>query len=229
MPPIAIWYHCKISGEGIPNPVAAFNIVARQMELLKESGLEFAADEIHVGINGPTTDVNKLSSSLPDRAFVYCHGPHSRSELPTFALLRPWLRSHSTANVLYHHSKGVTNPNDPEKAFARTLMENAVIRNWNQCVNDLNRGFDAVGVNLVDPDTRPVLPGRFFVGNFWWAKARYLLTLPPIPDRVKQYTTGQRCIAEFWVGRSRTRPMMKDYERPELSNWCVASGRVRAN
>lgn len=49
---ISIWYHCKISGEGVPDPNFGMNLVVEQSHALKESGLSQAAQEIHIGVNG---------------------------------------------------------------------------------------------------------------------------------------------------------------------------------
>jgi hypothetical protein len=92
-------------------------------------------------------------------------------------------------------------------------MEKAVITNWPVCVKDLERGYDAVGVNLVHPIKRPVLPGRFFAGNYWWARANYMLKLPKLPDTC---AWANRCLAEWWVGSGPGEPRFMDYERPEL-------------
>lgn len=224
---IAVWYHCKVSGEGIPDRGTAIVIVQEQMDALKKSGLAVAANEIHVGINGPDKDVIAVGRMAPDQALIYRHGPTARFEFPTLHLLRQWCFTHRDWAVLYHHSKGVTQPTDLPHHHHRRVMEKACVWDWQQCVRDLERGYDAVGINLVDPITRPVLPGRFFAGNFWWANSRYLLTLPDIPDHITSFADGQRCIAEMWIGRSKTRPALKDYERPELSHWCVATGKVK--
>lgn len=213
---IAVWYHCKISGSGIPDSDAALRIVKEQMDSLNKSGLSDEANEIHVGLNGSVQDGLSIAELIPDKAVLYVHGHNSRSELSTFAHLRQWIQTHSEWMVLYHHSKGVTQPNDDFHHLHRRTMEKACVWNWKICVKDLSNGYDAVGINLVDPVTRPVLPGRFFAGNFWWARAQYLLTLPSIPEQVTAYTNGQRCIAEMWIGRSKRRPVMMDYERPEL-------------
>lgn len=217
---IATWYHCKISGEGIPSRSKSIEIVAEQMEALTKSGLADASNEIHVGINGGNEDAYAVAKMLPDKAVLYIHGPGSRSELPTFAILRDWIKTHSGWKLLYHHSKGVTQPDDAFHNQHRRAMEKACVWDWKTCVKDLTRGFDAVGVNWVDPITRPVLPGRFFAGNFWWATVKYLLELPPIPEAVTKWSTRQRCIAEFWIGSCKRRPKVLDYERPELSAWC---------
>lgn len=222
---LAVWYHCKISGSGIPDRKFAASIVEEQMSALEKSGLSEACSEIHIGINGPPEDAITVAKCAPEKAYIYPHGKGSITELTTFSALRKWLPLHSDYFVMYHHSKGVTQrewgvPNIAGKAHHRRTMEKCVVWNWKQCVSDLDFGYDAVGINWVDPITRPVIPGRYFVGNFWWAKAEYLLELPPLPDRANAYTLQERVKAEAWIGSCHRRPLTIDYERPELSEWC---------
>ena len=224
MSPIAVFYHCKLAGEGIPEEDYALSIMAEQMAALKESGLAEAASEIHIGVNGDDGQGLLAAVLGPEKAVVHAHGQHARTELPTFAVLRRWLPGHRDWLVFYHHSKGVTQAaggrDDGEKTTHRRSMETACVWNWRQCVKDLERGFQAVGINWVDPISRPVLPGRFYAGNFWWAAADYLLSLPPLPDKAKAYELFERCKPEMWIGSARMRSFTLDYERPTLSEWC---------
>ena len=196
------------------------------MDALKNSGLADAAEEIHIGANGGDAHGLLAASLAPNKSILHVNGEHVRSELPTLAHMRRWLPTHADWFVLYHHSKGVTQLehgqlNNEFKSHHRRLMEAACVWNWRQCVKDLERGYDAVGINIIDPITRPALPGRFIVGNFWWATAKYLLELPALPDNVLNYHDLQdRCRAEGWIGQCPRRPLMHDYERPELSSWC---------
>lgn len=225
---IAVWYHCKISGEGIPSREHAASVVIEQMRALKNSGLEGAANEIHIGINGGDDDLAFLLAHAPERSEFHVHGHKARSELHTLRILQSWIRSNPWFYVFYHHSKGVTQPGSEEKSNHRRTMEKALVWNWSQCVADLARGFEAVGINLVDPDTRPAFGRlRFFAGNFWWARAEYLLQLPTLPPTVKAWTVPERCRAEFWIGQCRRRPVMLDYERPELYLFWERQGTVR--
>lgn len=220
---LAIWYHCKVFGAGIPSEDEAVAILAEQMSALKSSGLAEAASEIHIGVNGDNGQGLLAAGFAPDKSIVHVHGPDATTELPTFALLRQWVAGLTAPwdwAVLYHHSKGVTNPQDPFRHHHRRVMQGFCVEKWRQCVKDLERGYDAVGCNWVDPITRPVLPGRFFAGNFWWARADYLMTLPPLANHANDYNLVERIQAEGWIGSAKDRPKVLDYERPHLSEWC---------
>lgn len=211
---IAIWYHCKLSGGGIPDSDAAAEIAAEQMNALENSGLRQAASEIHLGINGNDGDALLVSALAPPGAQLHIHGRDDRWEHPTLSAMQKWIEPGWA--VFYHHSKGVTQPKDAFHHLHRRTMEHYLVWNWRRCVHDLARGYDAVGINLVDEILRPVLPGRFFAGNFWWARSDWLLKLEPIDPNDRN-----RLSAEWWVcNRKGQRPWAVDYERPELSRWC---------
>ena len=225
---IAVWYHCKLSGEGIPSEDFAISILHEQMGALKDSDLMDEANEIHIGINGGDSDALTVCGFLPERSnriHLHVHGPHARTEIPTMNCIIGWLADHPDWAVLYHHSKGVTRLEqglgncDDAKANHRRTMEKTVVWNWRQCVKDLERGFDAVGTNWVDPIVRPFAHFRCFIGTFWWARADYLMTLNRLPTNPDY---GMRLIAEQWIGQSSRRPRVLDYERPELSAWCAS-------
>src|SRR3990172_3945443 len=112
---IAVFYHCKLSGEAIPSWDGAVEILREQMAALEQSGLADAAAEIHIGINGGQADAFTVAKYAPNKGMIHTHGTSARSELPTFAVLRRWLPAHSNWAVCYHHIKGVTQPDSDEK------------------------------------------------------------------------------------------------------------------
>jgi len=97
----------------------------------------------------------------------------------------------------YFHSKGVTKQYnksiiDNIKSW-REYMEYFIIEKYNLCINELDLGWDAVGVKLrKTPNTK----FNHFSGNFWWTKSKFINTLPSIDslDLTKRHN------AEFWIG-----------------------------
>jgi hypothetical protein len=67
-------------------------------------------------------------------------------------------------------------------------MEYYAIDRWQDCVKTL-QNHDACGVNW------HMSPAPHFSGNFWWATARYVSTLPGSID-------GHYLAPEFWIGSS---------------------------
>lgn len=205
---IAVFYHCKIAGEGIPNEDYAVNILYSQMNALKKSGLDDAAQEIHVGVNGNDSESLLVSAIIPSKSRLYVHGHSSRSEIPTQKEIEKWLPGHEDWFVLYHHSKGVTHPDNMAFDAWRLRMERTCVDNWRLCVNDLQRGFDVVGCHWLTPEKFPgMVTSPFFGGTFWWATAKYLMQLPPLPEA----TWANRFEAESWIGRRRPYPIVMDY------------------
>lgn len=204
---LGVWYHAKISGEGIPDPDHALLVLVEQMHALRDSGLADAAQELHVGVIGPDSDVLLISALCPDKAQVHSLG-HVRTEIPTMNLIRSWLPSHADWQVLYHHTKGVTHPGEVSYENWRHRMADACVWNWKQCVADLAAGYEAVGCHWLTPERyRAQVTSPYFGGTFWWARAQYLAQLPPLPPP----TWENRFEAESWIGRRRPYPVIRDY------------------
>lgn len=223
---IAVFYHCKISGKGIPDTSKAIAIVKEQMDHLKNSKLAEEAQEIHIGINGSQADLKAIAPFLPNKAQVHVHGSDSRWEFATLALVRKLAISDASAYILYHHSKGVTSPNDKHKQWHRRAMQEMLVQNWHRCIRDLERGFELCGRHW-EPDLRlPQGAGvKFFVGNFWWTTGRWVRKLAALPQRGDASTNRLRC--EWWVGSVPWKPIIMDYAYPERSDQFVSSGAVR--
>lgn len=197
---IAVFYHCKIRGDGIPNPDLAFNIVTEQMSALKTSGLESAAKEIHIGVNGNAGDALLVGSLLHKEATLrHFNQPGEGLSIKS---LQDWLPGHEDWYICYHQSKGVSYDSDIHVNWRR-CMERHVIWHWQVCVRDLQSGFDTVGAHwTLRPDQ------RYWGGTFWWATGRYLAKLPTIDLKT---VNGKSYESEVWIGRSSGDPRVRDY------------------
>jgi len=218
MNPVCIFYHClfELNGAVLPNAV---DIVREQMDALKSSGLLDAASEFIVGINGGDESRDLANLLIPPKAKVVMHGLQCRNECRTIRLIEEWLPGHEDWYVLSFHAKGCTHPaGDPMRTRWRGCMQRTVVTNWRQCVADLDSVFEAVGVHWMVPPATP--PGQFiFAGNFWWAKASFLKTLPSIMERDRIKVSGidsleSRYEAEVWIGNGPRPPKVKDYHGP---------------
>lgn len=193
MKPIAVFYHCKIRGEGIPSEKMSVEILCDQMRSLILGGLAGAAKEIHIGINGDWEDEILVAAVSPENAMIHLHGKESRSEYPTMNLLREFCMNHPGWNICYHHTKGVSHANDCYRRW-RKCMENSVIVHWRDCVAKVENGFDTVGAHWFKNANQ-----QYWAGNFWWAKSDYIASLPPI----NQWNLGGKSYeSECWIGRS---------------------------
>lgn len=162
------------------------------------------------------TDASSIESE------VYNHTPElaihipadnldlNQYEFPTLSLLRYHALSNPDSIIGYAHTKGVSNyPFSTKNIQWREYLQWACWERFDQCMSALDNGSDAVGVELISPHWFPV---EHYSGNFWWAKASYLSTLPDISTwrhrRWRRKTSLSqknerwhiRFNAEFWIG-----------------------------
>lgn len=113
-------------------------------------------------------------------------------EQVTLDVLREDLADGHDDSILYAHTKSASAPTQINLAW-RSSMSRRVVRGWRHCLSHLDE-VDAVGCHWLTPQQFPTLvTSPFFGGNFWWATARYLRTLPPV-------SRESRWHAESWVG-----------------------------
>lgn len=204
---IAIFYHCLLnSKERHIDQDYALTLIATQMSALKESGLQDAAQNIFVGVNGNSSDAFPVAMLSPDKATVINHGEGATTEIPTLNILKAFSADHPGWAILYHHTKGVSTPNQQDGW--RRRMENACVWGWQSCVRAITEGADAAGCHWLTPEQNPgTIASPFFGGTFWWAKSEYINTLPPLPEPTWQ----NRYEAETWIGKGPRRPRVVDF------------------
>lgn len=214
---LAVFFHTLL-WHGCPAAplFQAIDITRLQMEELHECGLLEACSDFIVGINGGEESEALRWATIPDKAKVVYHGLAIKSENLTIAEIEKWLPGHEDYYVLYFHAKGCTWPvGDEMRDRWRGCMMRNVVLNWRQCVKDLDSGYEAVGCHWMTPPKTP--PTQFiFAGNFWWAKASFLKTLPSIYERarIKQDGIGaleSRYESEVWIGNGPRPPVVRDY------------------
>lgn len=223
---ICVFFHTRLSG-GVNvdsgasiDPVWGRKLFTQQMSALMQSGLYSAADEIYIGLNGDGVDYAVADGIAPKGCKILLHGPDAASLLPTMQFLQGWLPIHEDWLVCFHHGKGATKPNDPMTTAWRNCMTKYVITNWRQCVADLESGqFDAVGCHWThnspnDQNAHDWGANSYFAGVFWWSTARYLLTLPKLPE--KPHNRHQWFKPELWLGNGK--PRIRDYHSGPVTN-----------
>lgn len=208
---ICLVYHCVFSIDNRRLP-AAEAIVTSQTKALKDSGLLDAASNFFIGVNG---EYGTSPVTFPEKATVVYHGGQCRTELRTLRILERWLPGHEDWAVFYFHSKGATHhPDDPRSNEWRECSMHHLVKNWRNCVQDLQRGFDSVGTHFMTGDETP--PGQsIWAGSIYWTTGRFLLTLPSIMerDRIKAFgldDVGSRYEAEIHIGNGPRLPKIVD-------------------
>ncbi len=219
---ILVAYHCLFyHGDPPELRVPACEIIAEQISQMEQSGLLAACDQFIVGINGPVAESHAAADLfLPGKALRVMHGPNSFAENLTIVEIEKFVKDHPDWLILYFHAKGCSHPDGSDyaervsKPWRRAMMHH-LVTNWRQCVSDLEAGAEAVGCNWLTGMGWDKSQ-NIFGGNFWWAQARYLATLPTIyaRERIKMDGIGaatSRYEAEVWIGNGPRLPIVKVY------------------
>jgi hypothetical protein len=195
--PICVFYHCLLkSDKRVIDPDYAFQLIVSQMDALNRSGLEEAAQNIIIGVNGDESDALAVASIAPNKAIVLHHGAGATTEIPTMNLVREWAHRNPNSAIMYHHTKGVSTPNQQDGW--RRRMERINVWGWQECYKALQRGYDCAGAHWLTPEKYPgSITSPFFGGTFWWSKSNYLALLPQLPAA----TWENRYEAESWIGK----------------------------
>jgi hypothetical protein len=111
-----------------------------------------------------------------------------KSERPTLMYLKNFAIQNDGYS-LYLHCKGSSRPFTQSIQDWIDMLDYFCIEQFEQCLVELDNGYNIVGCNFKKDAEEP-----HFCGNFWWANNEYIATLPDInsDDRV-------RC--EMWVGK----------------------------
>ena len=118
-------------------------------------------------------------------------------EFPTLEMMREFSIRYPHYYCLYIHTKGVSQPTNHQIADWRRCMMYFLVEKYELCLKELNCGADACSINYTQS------PFPHYQGNFFWAKASYIATLPPIKDapqphsRTINFTERHKC--EMWI------------------------------
>ncbi len=219
MNPIAIFYHGVFfvgdPPELLPNAVP---VITEQMRVLKASGLLRHTLHFHVGLNGGLETEMLAAGIFPSTARITLHGLQSRGENRTILMLEEWLKKHPERahwNILYFHAKNATHPASDEYGNRwRNCMQYHCITQWHECIDTLEAGNDACGCHWLTEQGDGTQ--SLFGGNFFWAKASFLMTLPSIQERKRIHVSGidaleSRFESEVWIGNGKRLPRVRDF------------------
>lgn len=176
---IAIFYH-------VYQAPGWRSLVEEQINLLFSTDLANRAEVIYVGVNG-----NEPMDLPGDEFIVNFNSEPWTEETPTLVALKEFCAINPNWNVLYFHTKGITQ-NSQETADWRKAMEYFCIEQWSACIEKLNTN-DAVGCLYMDDCFFGYFP--HYSGNFWWAQSSYINRLDE-----SFLDGGIRQNREFWIG-----------------------------
>lgn len=190
-------------------------LLVNQLKLMKKSGLLKASESITVipiGSNatGYVYDLDNILSRFGRKKFnaFYGYPDGSVGEIITLTEVKCKAAvAKEEEYMFYIHLKGVTSEHicgQPIRDW-RNLMEYFVLERWKDCVSALDNGFDICGVNWHEN------PWPHFSGNFWWAKASYIKSLPPISGYMaRDFNIHDRRVkAESWIGKCAEKARVK--------------------
>jgi hypothetical protein len=173
-------------------------IAGEQLAAWTSSGLLERTTEVHVAVIGEEFEAARalLAEALGEKLVVV----HEGTDAGCFE--RPVLE-HATRffeeseplvqAAWYCHGKGVSPQHAGSETVAdwRRYMEHFLVGGWRECLATLEEN-DICGVDWREQ------PTRHFSGNFWWARPRYLASLPKRID-------AEPHAAEAWIGTNRPR------------------------
>jgi Glycosyltransferase family 10 (fucosyltransferase) C-term len=153
-------------------------VVGEQLRRWADSGLDQATTRIFASVVGP--DAGKgaavLKAAYGDRLkVVHQADDPSCFERPILKYAQRFCeqREPLARACWYMHAKGVSREDcrNPSVTDWRHLMEHFTVDRWRECAAALD-SHDVCGVNW------HLEPAPHFSGNFWWARPRYLASLP---------------------------------------------------
>jgi hypothetical protein len=152
-----------------------YEIAVEQVDLLIKSGL-FHNAEIYFHCNYNQYNFNWLTHELRECSnvhFLNFNAQPEEFETPTLMHIKDVCdNTDEVFYALYMHQKGIRHPDASSVHAWRRYMQYFNIEKWRDCVEKLDAGYDAVGVDWRND------PWKHFSGNFWWARSDYIRKLP---------------------------------------------------
>jgi hypothetical protein len=209
-------------------------IVDAQIDTLLNSNLITRTNKIYVRIfYNEETDLKYVTQKFSKiKNIIITTTKKNEFEFGTLKIIRQ-LSCNENFYCYYLHSKGVS-INEKNKSFYknstdlshllkcveswRKYMEFFIIDKFESCIENLQNGYDACGVNLRE------LPSKHFSGNFWWSKSEYIQKLP----EVDLLDLKNRWLAERWIGMNNGN-LKTLFETPQAGYRQVVSHNYRTN
>ena len=160
---------------------------------VRDTGLLYALDSVRVGIVGSAVNRARVLALLEELVIpvTVVAVADEGWEQVTLKQLHKFAKQ-DDGKIFYAHTKGAWSSDRMANPWRVSMIHDTVTR-WKECVRALDK-LDTAGPFWQDS----AMPeheghGRFFGGNFWWARSDYLARLPAIKNE-------HRFQAEGWVG-----------------------------
>jgi len=196
---VKVFYHLACMGNWQ-------QVFEEQLRQLRQNGFR----QMNMTVLGGNDELRTISLAAAkykmDINILFSEPTLTYFEKPALLAIEKYARENE-GYVLYLHSKGVSNPDDPTKPKWRRLMMRELVQKWEQCVLQLPN-YDIIGVNW-----RDMPPVSHFCGNFWYASTRYLRTLADFNHyyqnprfQIWDAVNHKRLGCEFWIGSGNRKP-----------------------
>jgi hypothetical protein len=199
------YYHLYLDGDAAWEPIAA-----EYAQAMRAAGFGVPPA---VGLVGADREPAKrwLAANMPGWSLA-AEADAGYEQVTLAALQRDLPAMAGGDQVLYAHSKGAWRNMPAEDQWRRSMLWH-VLFGWRECAGLLET-HQAAGCHWM---------GDHFAGNFWWATAGYLRTLPPVTGT----TEAERGQAETWIGLGRpaVADLLPGFASPELT----AAGALNAS
>jgi hypothetical protein len=211
---VRVWhfYHVWAAGAWVQPATEHFTA-------LTDAGFE---GRVTVGLVGPPEDRKVARDILGSQAVpvdAWAEEDEGFEQVTLSAIHRDLHGIPGEIAIFYAHTKGAHHQNDAEDAWRRNMTKQLIF-GMPKILGELLGEYDTVGCYWMTPQRNTVPPVSvttpFYGGNFWWATASYLRTLPPVgPGRYD---------AESWIGLSNPRAFdCLPGERIYLTNTAAAN------
>lgn len=166
-------------------------IFGAQFQKIEKSGLLDVSEAIYIGVvGGSVTEAKEIEDMHPKLSVEAICPNLGEFEFPTLEVMHRHCQSNSGA-VWYIHTKGVVNPRQEQQSW-RNRMEEFVVIHHDIAREKLRAGY-RVAAGFGDSNTNWVVPG-----NFWWARADHIASLP----KIEELDRSNRWEAERWISMS---------------------------
>lgn len=191
-----IFWHIFLDFE---NPELGKNIVLRQLNLIKDSGLLEYCQKVYIGyvstIPFPFDFVN--SSKIE----IICESSFGQEGVTSVCLKRFCDKRHDDASILYIHNRGSSRNNNSASEDWTKMMEFFLIENWKKSIGMLDKYYTC-GCEMYPIQCRHCQNETVYhySGNFWWSRCSYIKMLP-YPTFEDRYNQSENWILQF-AGKS---------------------------
>jgi len=180
--------------------------IRQYLDVISHSQLSDHVAAIYVCYVGPG-DLPTLDVSHDIRGRLVetrVHDQLDAYELPTLEHLYRHCCQNPQSTVLYLHTKNVGKDRNPCIEDQIVYMLYFLVERWRDCVlrlgSDSGSGFGSGLAKTAGVDLRDE-PTLHYSGNFWWARADYIATLPNPVDyaHTPNPLNSPRHNQEFWI------------------------------